>query len=324
MNFDNLAAALQGKRVFLTGSTGLFGKWILDALRDVCVELVLLSRDPDRIINEFPYEDARPIISFIQGDVRDFTFPEGAFDYVIHAATPTDWEEVEGDGKRMYSVIVEGTKHVLKFAEHSGGGKFLYVSSGAVYGVQPLSIDQLPETYCGKPSHGEYGEGKQVAEQLCLQSGLPVVIARCFSFLGPHIHLDIQFAAGNFIRNCLNDEGIEIKGDGTPLRSFMYSEDLTRWLLTILLFGEVGETYNVGSDEAISIADLARLIRKKSGAHNEIIICKNADPDLPPPRFIPSIEKAMNDLGLKVEIGLEDAVSRTLNFFKDARHDKLY
>ena len=207
----------------------------------------------------------------------------------------------------MTSVIVNGTKRVVEFAQTTGVGRLLYVSSGAVYGVQPPQVERIPENFPCSPVTA-YGKGKLRAEELCLQSSLDCMIARCFAFVGPQMPLDAHFAIGNFIGNCLRNEPIVIKGDGTAIRSYMYSTDLTEWLLTILVKGSKGNAYNVGSDDAISISDLAHKVRRVLSAENPVEIKKPRLNGCLPSRYLPSIEKAKTLLSLELRVGLEKAI----------------
>lgn len=299
------------KRIFLTGGTGFFGKWLLNSFQCLEAEVVVLSRNPDAFMAQFPMYGKNKNITFVQGDVRDFIFPSGRFDYVIHAAT-----EVEAaDPDSTYSIITDGTQRVLDFSKQAEVQRLLYVSSGAVYGIQPPELSHIPETFPCNPVT-VYGKGKLLAEQMCLESGIDTVIARPFAFVGPWLSLDAHFAIGNFIGNCLRNEPIEIKGDGTPLRSYMYGSDLADWLLTILLKGRPGEAYNVGSEETISIADLARLVRSIAGTANEIRVCQRPVSGELPARYVPSTQKVFETLGLKPQFSLKKAVAETLSWYR--------
>ena len=297
-------------RFFITGGTGFFGKSMLNLrLRSPDVEWakaewVILSRDPDafRAANP-PFADVDGV-KWIAGDVRDFTFPEGRFDAIIHAATSA---VTTISDEEQTSVILDGTRHVAEFAEHCGCQKVLFTSSGAVYGPEEAPVD---ETAPCRPVTA-YGRGKLAAERILLESGLDVKIARCFAFTGPHLNRNIHFAIGNFMRDCLSGKDIVINGDGTPMRSYMYADDLVEWLFAILEHGEAGRPYNVGSDEAVSIRELAERVRSALGAKNGIVV-KGAPAGGPPSVYVPVVERARKELGVEVKTGLEEAIRRSV------------
>ncbi len=206
----------------------------------------------------------------------------------------------------MTSIIVDGARHVIDFARARHIPTILFTSSGAVYGPQaaPVAEDApcLPAT--------AYGRGKLAAERMLLDSGLDVRIARCFAFTGPYLNRRIHYAIGNFIQNVLNDKPIIVKGDGTPLRSYLYADDLIDWLLAILAHGASGRIYNVGSPEAISIRDLAFAVRAALGGTNEIRIL-GTPTGRPPQVYVPDTARIMSELGVRVTTPLADAIRRS-------------
>ena len=257
-----------------------------------------------------------PAISWIQGDVKTFEFPDGSFPYIIHAASEGDTKLLTDNPLAIFTTIVEGTQRVLDFARSHQTRKLLFTSSGAVYGRQPPELTHFPENYIGAPDImnplSAYGEGKRAAEMLCTlyahQFGFETKIARCFAFVGPYLPLDANYAIGNFIRDALHGGPIVIKGDGTPYRSYLYAADLAIWLWTILFKGQDCQPYNVGSDSAIKIIDLARLVRDTLELDIEIEQLQKADITRRANRYVPSINLAQNDLALSCWTKLPDSI----------------
>ena len=274
----------------------------------------MLFRSPEAFLLRNAQFAEEPSLSFIQGDVRNFVFPQGTFDFVIHAATEASAKLEQENPAEMYAVIVDGTRRVLDFAKKTGASRLMLTSSGAVYGTQPSGTSHIGEDDPVCPTTS-YGKGKKMAEEMCTaagtQNGFVTLLPRCFTFVGPFLNLDIHFAIGNFIRDCLENRPIVIRGDGTPLRSYLYAADLAEWLWTILLKGEHARPYNVGSDEAISIRDLAYRVRTCSGTNNSITVQGVPNPNTPPPRYIPSIERAKTELQLLPRCPLDEAIKRT-------------
>jgi nucleoside-diphosphate-sugar epimerase len=217
---------------------------------------------------------------------------------------------------------VDGTRHTLEFTRQCGAQKFLLTSSGAVYGRQLPEMTHIPEEYLGAPYptdlRSAYGEGKRAVEILCAlyakQYGFETKIARCFAFVGPYLPLDIHFAIGNFIRDGLNGGPIIIKGDGTPIRSYLYAADLAIWLWTILFMGQACRPYNVGSDESLSIAEVAHCVAEQFPAKIAVKICGTPNRLKPVERYVPDIQRAKKELGLMTLTSVDAGVLRTIQF----------
>lgn len=314
---------LAGTRFFIAGGTGFYGKWLLESIAaandafETNVRATILSRTPARFALEMPHLASRPEFSWLTGDMADFAFPEGHFDYVFHFATASAAEVGAGDTALMI-VTLAGTARLLQFARQSGARRLLLASSGAVYGRQPPELSHIPEYYTGAPDLSDpmsaYGEIKRMSELMCLATtDVECVIARGFAFLGPYLPLSGKFAAGSFIRDALAGGPIRVSGDGMAWRSYLHAADLVAWLMILLVRGRRGESYNVGSDQAISIRDVARAIAEAAGNINVEIA---QEPAKSLSRYVPSIDKARHELGLEVRLPFAAAVARTIKWAK--------
>jgi nucleoside-diphosphate-sugar epimerase len=312
-----LWSEMRGQRIFLTGGTGFFGCWLVESFlhanraEKLGAQATILTRNPQAFAQKCPHLASDPAITLLAGDVRDFPFPHGGFRYVVHAASEISAGEA-GDGTQ--ESIQRGAERTLQFAAAHGTQKFLLTSSGAVYGPQPASITHMQEEYVGAPNTA-YGEGKRAAELLCAQytgsHGMECKIARCYAFVGPHLPLDRCFAVGNFIRDAMRGEAIQVQGDGTPKRSYMYAADLTIWLWTMLFRALSLEVFNVGSEQAVSILELAHAVNAALDSKAGVHVAREAVEDAAMQQYVPSTRKAERQLGLQCNVSLEEAIRRT-------------
>ncbi|NWK98182.1 epimerase [Sphingobium lactosutens] len=308
---------LDGARLFFTGGTGFIGRWMLEALAraPVRVDITLLSRDPAAFAARAPHLARR--FTVLRGDIRGGPAPQGDFTHIIHGATDASAALTATDPRRMFDTILDGTRAMLDLARDRQA-RLLFMSSGAVYGVQPWDVTHVAEDWIGAPSirdpRSAYAEGKRAAETLCAiyahQFGVETVTARIFALLGPLLSLDTHFAAGNFIRDAIAGRAIEVHGSGQAVRSYLYAADLAVWMWTLLIAGDKGAAYNVGSEEAVSIADLARRTAQLLGAP-DVRILGRPDPGWNPGRYVPSTALIRTILGVSAAIDLDEAIRRT-------------
>ena len=318
---------LRGERIFITGGTGFFGCWLLESFAwandrlELGAKTVVLTRSPQAFKAKSPNLAEHRAFTLLKGDVRTFEFPAGTFSHIIHAATEKNPQAGLVDPLEMFNANISGTQRVLELADRCGAHKLLFTSSGAVYGKQPPELTHIPEDYNGAPETTDittaYGQGKRASEFLCTATGsasLQAKIARCFAFVGPQLPLNANYAIGNFIRDALQGKSIHVNGDGTPYRSYLYSADLAIWLWTILFNGKHARPYNVGSDADLTIAQLAAEVIKIIAPQLIIEIAKHPLPGQLEQRYVPSIQRAKEELGLSVQVNLSDAIRRTVNF----------
>lgn len=319
-------STLAGQHLFVTGGTGFYGFWLLSALdwlnrAGVPVSACVLSRAPERFLERHARFRHQDWLSFCVGDVTDYQPPHGRFDLFVHAATDTS-TGAHDDRLRLFDSIVGGSRRVLEHAVRCGARRILLASSGAVYGAFPPGVERMPERAAAgcdplAPASA-YAEGKRAMETLgalfLQQHGLEPVIARGFAFVGPGLALDGHFAISNFIRDALAGNSIRVNGDGSPLRSYLYGADLAAWLLTLLTCGRAGVAYNLGSDQAVSILELARLVRDLLRPGGEVQVL--GQPADNPVRnvYMPDIERARSELGLAPWTSLADAILASADY----------
>jgi nucleoside-diphosphate-sugar epimerase len=320
---------LRGQRIFITGGTGFFGCWLVESFCYINRKLSLnaratvLTRSPANFVAKAPHIAADPHLQLLAGDVRDFKFPDGSFPFVIHAATEASARQASEEPLEMLSTILTGTQRTLDFAASHGTIRFLLTSSGAVYGRQPSDVTHLPESYAGAPDPLDpgsvYAEGKRAAELMCSlyqrKTGIECAIARCWAFCGPHLPLDAHFAIGNFIGNILRREPIFIQGDGTPRRSYLYGADLTIWLWTILFRAPSLTPINVGSGDDLSILELAQKVAQTLDPDAVVRVAGSPVPGAASSRYVPSVSRAKQLLGLEQTVNLEESIRRTAAWY---------
>jgi nucleoside-diphosphate-sugar epimerase len=305
--------------LLIIGGTGFFGKSILDAfvrglLKQWNIDKVIaISRSASKLINTNP-ELINENVELLDIDITSAdTLPFA--DYVIHAAASTDASRYISQSDIEKKNIIQGTLNYCKLAtEFHKDSKIVFCSSGAVYGYQPEQVKHLTEDMAFgnierldevKKSYAYAKRDSEAVIQELGQAGLNVSIARCFSFVGRYLPKNQHFAIGNFIADGLAGRDINVKADRKVYRSYMYADDLVRWLMTLAENANPQcPVYNVASDKEVEIKELADIVanifnvRIKS-SENSI---KHVD------RYIPSVEKANNELDLCSDYELNESI----------------
>lgn len=327
---------LRGQSIFMTGATGFVGRWLLESLLvadytlGLDVRVVALSRDPERFLNLVPHLADWSKLSWVRGSVTTLAQDDlggRRFDSVIHLATEADLASTRADPNAARDVIAGGTLRTLQVASSSGARRVLFTSSGSVYGPQSENVALLSEEMplpASIPNDNDPravgADAKRQAERHCAEfsskGGQSAAIARCFTFAGPAMPLNGKFAFGNFIRDAIAGKPIVLTGDGTPVRSYMYGADLAIWLWTILARRDATGIYNVGSEKAICLQDLAKIIARELGAPG-IEIRQHPTSGSPSNWYVPSTQKARRELGLRETIGLIQSIHSTAHWLRD-------
>lgn len=316
-------------KLLLTGGTGFFGRALLRSWRHSALlgleipEVSVVTRSPRAFLELYPEFRNNSWLTFHKGNVLEYeSLPTNLVcTHILHAAT----ESTIGPSipaLQRYEDIVLGTRNILNYAVKNNVKRFLMTSSGGVYGPQPNELRMIPENYLGisdplDPASA-YSIGKRSAEHLCAlynaHYGLESVIARCFSFIGRDLPLTAHFAVGNFIYDALHNKNIVVTGNADTVRSYMNQSDLVVWLLTVLEKGTPGHAYNVGSDEGITISELANRVKTILSPQKTVVY--KTTPGICPSRtvYVPDIRVAKDELQLNIKISLDASISQFLEW----------
>jgi nucleoside-diphosphate-sugar epimerase len=307
---------MKSKKLLIIGGSGFFAKSILDYILNYNLfksvkTVLLLSRGFNKIIISKKLKK-KIKIKTISADISKLKKIPFA-DYVIYCVINHNYKEDYNAVCNYYNLA---KKHHLK-------SKILFTSSGAVYGVQPKHVTKIKENYLEKYQKINFKDGykekysniKLKSENLFKQlgnKGLKVSIARCFSFVGPNLPQNSHYVIGNIINNILRNKNINIKANYRIIRSYMYSDDLVRWLLKILdNSNNQCPIFNVGSNNKISIHKVANLLAKKYCL--KILSSKKFSKKID--NYIPNTDKAKRELNLVVNNTSLEAIQKTINFY---------
>jgi dTDP-glucose 4,6-dehydratase len=318
------------KTLLLIGGTGFFGKSFLDCYKRGMLakwgiaKVLIMSRKSERLKIESP-ELLDSSIQLIDGDVAKISALPYA-DYIIHAAASTDARSYLSQPDIEKRNIQAATYNYCKLAKSIHcKSKILYISSGAVYGPQPSNLQYLSEDYELNSLNGfedgkrDYAFAKRDAEHAIQELGrenLNVAIARCFAFAGPWLPRDQHFAISNFIEDGLLGRPIKIRADRPVYRSYMYADDLIYWVMTICDSASLNcPIYNVGSDQAVEIGELAQIVASKFNVNvnKNRLLTDKID------RYIPSIDKAKNNLSLEIRFDLATSIEKMIQGIRDKK-----
>lgn len=265
---------LQGKTLIITGASGMLGSCLTDLLavwngrQTAPCRITAISRDPEAAKQRFPRFWTENWFSFRAGDVCAPLdgLPEKV-DYIIHAASNADPVRMAKYPVDTLMANVLGTKNLLDYGRTHGMKRFLFVSSGEVYGQPNASMDDFTENYCGSLDLSSprscYPEGKRAAEVLCqsyiAQYSVDAVILRPCHLFGPTMTRRDSRAAAEFLRSAAAGQDIVMKSAGLLERSHCYVVDAAKALLLVLRDGRCGESYNVADKrEQMRIREFAK------------------------------------------------------------------
>jgi len=270
---------LKGASVMITGAGGLIGSFIVDMLleynktENANVDIYALGRSSKRLEDRFS-DVVTDKLHFVTHDVNEKPEFDFQVDYIIHAASNAYPAVFNSDPVGTILSNVVGTNYLLEYAKNHNAKRFLFVSSGEVYGQCDPSLTAFKEDLSGyvDPTQARscYPASKRAAENLCVsytkQYGLDTVIVRPCHTYGPSATKSDNRANAQFVNNAVAGEDIVMKSAGLQMRSYCYVADCAAALLSVLLCGESCEAYNIANRDArVTIADFAREVAKAAG-----------------------------------------------------------
>ncbi len=305
-------------RALITGGAGFLGSHLCDLLLAEGHEVIAMDNLITGSLHNIEHLFGHERFLFIKHDVTNYIHVKGPLDYILHFASPASPIDYLELPIQTLKVGALGTHKALGLAL-AKGARFLLASTSEVYG-DPLLHPQK-ESYWGNVNpigpRGVYDEAKRFAEAITMAyhrcHGVETRIARIFNTYGPRMRLNDGRVVPNFIGQALRGDPLTVYGDGSQTRSFCYVSDLIAGIYKLLLSDEV-EPVNLGNPHEMSILEFAHTINALT--QNQAGIAYKPLPVDDPKVRRPDTEKAKKVLGWEPEVGLEEGLMKTTEWFK--------
>jgi dTDP-glucose 4,6-dehydratase len=309
-------------RILITGGAGFIGSHLCDYLLEQGHEIIAMDNLSTGSTDNIAHLAGHKRFQFIQHDVTNYIYVEGAVDAVLHLASLPSPVDYLNFPIQTLKVGALGTHKALGLAK-AKGARFLLASTSEVYG-DPLVHPQA-EDYWGNVNpvgpRGVYDESKRFAEALAMAyhryHAVPTRIVRIFNTYGPRMRLDDGRVVPNFIRQALAGEPLTVYDRGTRTRSFCYVSDLVEGIVRLLMSDEVGPV-NMGNPDEMTILEFARKILQVTASQSEIVFVHPQDERTQDDPMVrrPDIARARRVLGWQPVVPLEEGLSATVEWFR--------
>ncbi len=323
-----------GKRVLVTGATGLIGSQVVRAFcamnrkKDAGIRVLAMVRSEEKARRIFGELLDRGDVGLVIGDVLSKIEAAEKIDMIVHGASPTGSRYfVEKPVETIQTALV-GTENILKLAKEQKVESIVYLSSLEVYGTPTPGQEWVTEKDYGylDPAvvRSSYSEGKRMAECLCVsyakEYGVPVKIARLSQTFGPGVDYQDGRVFMDFARSALEGRDVVLHTQGLTVRTYLYTKDAVAAICYLLADGQTGEAYNVTNrDTAVSIREMAELVCRVVGKERvqvSIDIPEDASSLGYNPQMIIRLDPSkLEKLGWKATTGLEDMFLRMVKDF---------
>lgn len=278
---------LEGKKILITGAGGFLASYIVrvllylnDNVFNKKLKILAIVRDLEKAESKFVDYGKRDDLLFIVQDITEPFDIDYPVDFIIHAASQASSFHFGNDPVGTLKANTFGTSFLLDIAKKKKVEKFLFFSSGEVYGAIDDKRECVDETYPGNVDFLDvrscYAESKRMGENMCVcwgyQHHVPVNVIRVGYTYGPGASLSDDRVFTDFVSKVMKNHNLVLNSDGSARRSFCYITDMIAATFLILLEGKNGEVYNVASNIQTSILELAELLIKlypEKGLHVE-------------------------------------------------------
>ncbi|EDZ64035.1 putative dTDP-glucose 4-6-dehydratase [beta proteobacterium KB13] len=322
---------LKNTKIVIIGGTGFLGSWIaelvlvLNLKHSFSIKLYIIANDIDNFKESKQHLCNHSFIELINSDVRSLIDLPSDADYIINAASSPDTRIHASKPFDTASIISDGIIKILNACLRlSNLRKIIHLSSGLIANpinkMQGISEKSSNIFDFKNDSSNIYQCSKIYSEALCnsarSQLRLPITILRPFNFMGPYQKLSSPWAHTSLLNDAINSRILNIKGDGEIVRSYLYGADAAFWTLKFLVSGNIGGVYNIGSDQPISLKELAKKISYHSGLSDKIKINHFLDNTKINKYFYPDLTLIKKEFSLTVTIPIDDSIKKTISWHR--------
>ena len=304
----------------VTGGAGFIGSHLIEAILHRDDEVVLIDNLRTGVMSNLSKSRSR--IQFNQGTVLDVKLVDKLIsecDYVIHLAAILGVFNIVNNPLESLKTNLQGSEIILETADKYKK-PVLIASTSEVYGKNDkVPLNEEDDRIIGHPlkSRWSYSEAKAVDESLAyfyyLENNLPIRIVRLFNTVGPRQVGNYGMVVPRFVSAALKNQPLQVYGDGGQIRCFCHVDDAVRALLLVMDSDQaVGNVFNIGNNQQISIIELAKKIIEITGSKSEIVKVPYSEAypsgfeDMQ--RRVPDISKIKNELGWAPQIGLDQII----------------
>jgi dTDP-glucose 4,6-dehydratase len=332
-------------RILITGGAGFLGSHLAESLVAQGHHVISMDNLSTGKVENVAHLMGNELFTFVKYNVCDYLHVEGHLDAVMHFASPASPQDYLDMPIATMKVGGLGTHKALGLAK-AKGARFLIASTSEVYG-DPL-VNPQPESYWGNVNpispRGVYDEAKRFAEAMTMAyhryHGLDTRIVRIFNTFGPRMRPNDGRVVSNFIVQAIQGKPLTVYGDGNQTRSFCYVDDLVRGIIALLLVdsdktieqrtdrksfftkqesdqvSSVHDPVNIGNPRELTVLEIAKEILKLTRSSSQIT--HHPLPADDPKVRRPDITRAKMFLKWEPRVELEDALVKTIQYFKKA------